>query len=140
MTTTLITGANKGLGFETTRRLIAAGHTVYVGSTDAERGRRGVPLIRKRTAIMADIKPIMATVKRNELIRRLLAGRCELCEDRTGLQVHHIRKLADLNKPGRPQRPSWMHLMAMRKRKTLVVCQTCHQNIHAGQITATTRK
>jgi NAD(P)-dependent dehydrogenase (short-subunit alcohol dehydrogenase family) len=40
MTTTLITGANKSLGYETARRLIEAGHTVWMGARDAERGRR----------------------------------------------------------------------------------------------------
>ena len=39
MTTTLITGANKGLGFQTARRLIAAGHTVWMGARDEARGR-----------------------------------------------------------------------------------------------------
>ena len=50
MTTTLITGANKGLGREAARQLIAAGHTVYVGSRDFDRGEAtvaeigGIPL------------------------------------------------------------------------------------------------
>ena len=39
MTTTLITGANKGLGREAARQLIAAGHTVYIGSRDERRGK-----------------------------------------------------------------------------------------------------
>ena len=38
MTTILITGANKGLGFEAARRLIALGHTVYMGARDRKRG------------------------------------------------------------------------------------------------------
>ncbi len=40
MTTTLITGSNKGLGHETARQLLAAGHAVYAGARDAEGGRR----------------------------------------------------------------------------------------------------
>jgi NAD(P)-dependent dehydrogenase (short-subunit alcohol dehydrogenase family) len=39
MTTTLITGANRGLGYEAARRLRAAGHEVWIGARDAARGR-----------------------------------------------------------------------------------------------------
>ena len=39
MTITFITGANKGLGRETARRLIERGHSVVLGARDPERGR-----------------------------------------------------------------------------------------------------
>ncbi|NUS30760.1 MAG: SDR family oxidoreductase [Streptomyces sp.] len=52
MTTTLITGANKGLGFETARRLVAAGHTVYVGARDEERGRRAAEQLGARFVLV----------------------------------------------------------------------------------------
>ena len=38
-TTTLVTGGNKGLGRETARRLLEAGHTVWIGARDEARGR-----------------------------------------------------------------------------------------------------
>lgn len=40
MTRTLITGANRGIGFEAARALRAAGHTIFLASRDAESGRR----------------------------------------------------------------------------------------------------
>jgi NAD(P)-dependent dehydrogenase (short-subunit alcohol dehydrogenase family) len=54
MTTTLITGANKGIGYEAARQLIAAGHTVYVGSRDPENGRRAAEQLGAR-AVQLDI-------------------------------------------------------------------------------------
>lgn len=54
MTTTLITGANKGLGFETARQLAALGHTVYIGSRDAERGRQAAERLGAR-AVRLDV-------------------------------------------------------------------------------------
>ncbi|WP_308292270.1 SDR family oxidoreductase [Prauserella halophila] len=41
-TTALVTGANKGIGKEIARRLVADGWTVHVGSRDVERARTAV--------------------------------------------------------------------------------------------------
>ncbi|HEY8980869.1 MAG TPA: reverse transcriptase domain-containing protein [Streptomyces sp.] len=99
----------------------------------------GIPLKRERTATLSDVRPVSAP-DYNELIRRLLAECCELCEARTDLEVHHIRRLADLNQPGRPDKPAWIHLMARRKRKTLVLCRRCHVAVHAGRVSTPLRK
>jgi NAD(P)-dependent dehydrogenase (short-subunit alcohol dehydrogenase family) len=40
MTTTLITGANKGIGFETARQFVRLGHEVFLGARDVSRGER----------------------------------------------------------------------------------------------------
>ena len=92
----------------------------------------GIPLRWQKKAVLDDRQPGRA-VGPKELVTRLLAGRCEICERSENVQVHHIRKLADLDKLGQPEKPAWAAIMAKRRRKALVVCQHCHDNIHSGQ-------
>jgi len=48
--------------------------------------------------------------------------RKELCNAEDILiQMHHVRKLADLRKPGRGPKEEWQKIMAARKRKMLAV-------------------
>lgn len=48
MTVTLITGANRGIGYETARQLVDDGHVVYIGSRSADRGERAARAIGAR--------------------------------------------------------------------------------------------
>ena len=92
----------------------------------------GIPLKRNRQAVLTNQKPQRYRVERNELIKRLLADECELCGSQVDVQVHHVRALRDLNVKGQREKPKWVQVMAARKRKTLVVCRTCHLNAHDG--------
>jgi hypothetical protein len=100
----------------------------------------GIPLKRKQDAILVDRLPQFVMTNRSELLQRMLADTCELCGSKEKVEVHHIRKLADLEKPGRREKPVWVKQMAARRRKTLVVCRKCHEEIHTGTSTASFRK
>jgi len=72
--------------------------------------------------------------KRSEVVQRLVAGKCELCEVKgEPVQVHHIRALADIDRPGRRPKADWEKRLSAMKRKTLVVCEACHTTIHGGR-------
>lgn len=93
----------------------------------------GIPLRYNRWVAINDAptKPIWS--KRSEVVERLLAQQCELCSAIDNIEVHHIRKLADLKRDGQTDPPKWVQQMAARHRKTLVVCRSCHHTIQYGR-------
>ena len=106
------------------------------------------PLIARFGGLSLSMQPFLVLVdgftdidrhenKRSELIERLLADTCEICGSHDRVQVHHVRGLKDLNRPGRKERPVWQQIMSARRRKTLMVCKPCHTDIHAGRPTRT---
>lgn len=66
----------------------------------------------------------------NSLIARLKARKCEWCgaED-VDLEIHHVRKLKNLK-----GRAAWERAMIGRKRKTMALCVSCHDLLHAGKL------
>jgi group II intron reverse transcriptase/maturase len=67
-----------------------------------------------------------------ELIRRLQSNRCELCGSTEKCEVHHVRKLVDIERQWRNrEKPAWVERMLQIRRRTLVVCEECHNGIHS---------
>jgi group II intron reverse transcriptase/maturase len=61
---------------------------------------------------------------------RLKANTCEWCGTVIGkMEVHHVRKLKDLK-----GKAGWEKFMIARKRKTVVLCISCHQKLHQGKL------
>ena len=89
----------------------------------------GIPLKRQKNAVLTDRQHTGPVYPNRQLVTRLLKGGCELCERTGNITVHHVRALADLDRPGQPQ-PEWAQVMAKIRRKSLVVCGDCHDLIH----------
>jgi hypothetical protein len=89
----------------------------------------GIPLKRQKNAVLNDRRHIGPVYPNRQLVTRLLKGRCELCKRTDNISVHHVRKLAELNRADQPQ-PPWAQFMAKIRRKALVVCGDCHDLIH----------
>jgi group II intron reverse transcriptase/maturase len=111
------------------------GPRVCYEATVARQGRQplvarfgGIPLRRNKNAIPRDHVPV--PIRQREVAQRLLRGVCELCESTDDIQIHQIRRLADLATQ-REMRPAWMDTMAKKRRKTLILCGECHRSIHA---------
>jgi NAD(P)-dependent dehydrogenase (short-subunit alcohol dehydrogenase family) len=52
MTTTLITGGNRGIGYETARQLIDAGHSVWIGARNAAHGQAAADALGARVVAL----------------------------------------------------------------------------------------
>jgi NAD(P)-dependent dehydrogenase (short-subunit alcohol dehydrogenase family) len=63
-TTALVTGANKGIGRETVRRLAQQGWTVWMGSRDLERGRQAAAELESA----GDVRPVELDVTDDESV------------------------------------------------------------------------
>ncbi|MET7727496.1 SDR family NAD(P)-dependent oxidoreductase [Streptomyces mirabilis] len=86
MTITLITGANKGIGFETARQLLAVGHVVYLGARDVERGQQA--------AAALDAKFVQLDVTDDASVHSALAA-IDAAEGRLDVLVNNAGILGD---------------------------------------------
>ena len=98
----------------------------------------GISLAHKRFGVgvtLNDDPAVFRKGQRSELVRRLLAGSCELCGSRDGVSAHHIRRLADLPRTAEGGSSPWAEQMAKHRRKSLIVCLACHESIHNSRST-----
>lgn len=63
------------------------------------------------------------------LMKKIKAHKCEICSSTDKIEVHHVHKLKDLK-----GKNDWERRMLARRRKTLVLCSSCHHKLHAGKL------
>ncbi|WP_419703607.1 SDR family NAD(P)-dependent oxidoreductase [Promicromonospora sp. NFX87] len=86
MTVALITGANKGLGFETAKQLLELDHTVYIGARDVERGEKAAATLGARFVQLdvtddASVRTALAVVGADEGVLDVLVHNAGILAD-----------------------------------------------------------
>lgn len=75
---------------------------------------------------------VLASSK-SELVKRLNGKECEYCgRDDLPRESHHVKKLKDLK--DKPHLEFWEKIMIARNRRTMVICEECHDLLHAGKL------
>ncbi|GGY13856.1 short-chain dehydrogenase [Streptomyces minutiscleroticus] len=101
MTTTLITGGNRGLGHEIARRLVQAGQTVWIGARDAGNGRKAADRlgagfvqldVTDDASVDAAVETLRARVGHLDILvnNAGILGEVTAPEDMTADQVRHV--------------------------------------------------
>jgi group II intron reverse transcriptase/maturase len=96
----------------------------------------GISLKRLKNPVIIDQVILPYIRMRSEIIERLLNDTCEVCQSKERIEMHHVRKLAGLNKKGKREKPLWMKIMISRKRKSIPLCKRCHDDIHHNRPTS----
>jgi NAD(P)-dependent dehydrogenase (short-subunit alcohol dehydrogenase family) len=84
MSSILITGANKGLGREAARRLIAAGHDVFIGARDPERGREAAEALGARF-VQIDVTDDASVAQAAEQVAAANGGSLDVLVNNAGI-------------------------------------------------------
>lgn len=87
--------------------------------------QRCKPLVNEQLDDITTINYITST----SLIDRLKAQVCEKCGATESLEMHHVRKLKDLDGKGFLDK-----MMIARRRKTIALCRSCHLKAHTSKI------
>lgn len=127
--------------YSTTARKIIAKYRInkdFAVTYEDKKGRKKTRVFfngsfkRKITTMDASCDVVANTIFNttvSSLIQRLQAGKCELCGAEGNIEVHHVKRLKDLQ-----GKKPWEIQMIGRQRKTLAVCIPCHNKIHDGKL------
>lgn len=87
-------------------------------------------------AILSKVDQAEPTFKfngRTDLLDRVFANKCEYCgTDKGPFDVHHIRSVKDIKE--KKTKAPWQYHMSVRNRKTMVLCEECHSQLHWGKL------